>query len=449
MKREKLYNGITNIRPSLIEEADRPLKKKRHPVRWISAIAAMLAVTITGSFLLRPTDPPAPLISIAAHAISEVSYPSNRLYTQELPSALHTFTKKNSYAFLGDSDENRIYSPLNIYTAFGMLAELTDGESRQRLLSVLEEETIKDLQDHIQTYLKSVYYHNQYSTILPATSIWLDEETTYNEKTLALLGEKYWTASFQGTPGNPDYDQLLQAWVNDHTGGLLKNQTEQLAFDPDTVVRLISTLFFESTWMDEFNPQLNKILPFHATSKTYDCTFMREEKEQAYFTGKNFTAVIKEYSAGSRILLILPNDGVETDELLKDAELYDFLSVGKEWEQQEQRQVQVSLPKFDFTAKTDLLPLLKELGLSKLLNEKTADFSNLTQERHPAISQADHTVRIVLDERGTTAGAYTDIEATDSYNPLPPVEFTLDRPFLFAITAYNAAPLFMGVVNQP
>ena len=36
----------------------------------------------------------------------------------------------------GEPGKNRAYSPLNVYMALGMLAELTDGESRQQILDL-------------------------------------------------------------------------------------------------------------------------------------------------------------------------------------------------------------------------------------------------------------------------------------------------------------------------
>ncbi len=38
----------------------------------------------------------------------------------------------------GQTEENRVYSPLSLYMALAMLAELTDGNSRQQVLDLLD-----------------------------------------------------------------------------------------------------------------------------------------------------------------------------------------------------------------------------------------------------------------------------------------------------------------------
>ena len=56
-----------------------------------------------------------------------------------------------------------------------------------------------------------------------------------------------------------------------------------------------------------------------------------------------------------------------------------------------------------------------------------------------------------VDEEGCEAAAYTVVmvEAGGAMPPDDEVDFTLDRPFLFAVTGDSDLPLFTGVVNQP
>ena len=66
------------------------------------------------------------------------------------------------------------------------------------------------------------------------------------------------------------------------------------------------------------------------------------------------------------------------------------------------------------------------------------------------VSQAKHGVRVAIDEEGVTAAAYT-MMAMDGAGAPPEeeIDFTLDRPFLFALSDDQGLPLFAGVVNQP
>lgn len=66
------------------------------------------------------------------------------------------------------------------------------------------------------------------------------------------------------------------------------------------------------------------------------------------------------------------------------------------------------------------------------------------------ISQTSHGARVMVDEEGCTAAAYTVMAAAGG--AMPPVEemdFVVDRPFIFVITGDSGLPLFAGIVNEP
>ena len=67
------------------------------------------------------------------------------------------------------------------------------------------------------------------------------------------------------------------------------------------------------------------------------------------------------------------------------------------------------------------------------------------------LSQAEHAVRVAIDEKGCTAAAYT-VMAMSGGGSQPPdnvIDFVLNRPFLFVITDAAGLPLFTGIVRQP
>ena len=112
----------------------------------------------------------------------------------------------------------------------------------------------------------------------------------------------------------------------------------------------------------------------------------------------------------------------------------------------------MSVPKFDVVSDLDLLPGLKALGVTDALDWTVSDYTPLTAGNDEIfLAQARHAARVSIDEEGCEAVAYT-VLAGDNTTGLPPddeVDFTLDRPFLFAIEGPDRLPLFAGVVNQP
>ena len=101
----------------------------------------------------------------------------------------------------------------------------------------------------------------------------------------------------------------------------------------------------------------------------------------------------------------------------------------------------------------DLGEGMQALGITDVFQPGLADFSPTTTdwEGPPLyLSQAQHDVRVTIDEEGVTAASYTVMAAAGA--AMPPEEemdFVLDRPFLFVIQGGDAIPLFVGIINQP
>ena len=77
--------------------------------------------------------------------------------------------------------------------------------------------------------------------------------------------------------------------------------------------------------------------------------------------------------------------------------------------------------------------------------------SDMPVVKGPAwVTNAIHGARVIADEEGVEAAAYTVIMTTGgTMPPTEEVDFVLDRPFIFMIQTSEGLPLFLGTVNQP
>lgn len=148
--------------------------------------------------------------------------------------------------------------------------------------------------------------------------------------------------------------------------------------------------------------------------------------------------------------LILPDEDVAVTDLLDDEEV-SALYLGGETNS-EYLEVHMRIPKFDVSSDLELSSALQTLGITDVFRAETADFSPLTSELAGElyVNEAKHAVRLMIDEEGCTAAAFTTMSVTGA---LPPpdeqVEITFDRPFLFVVEGQNGSILFMGIVNDP
>jgi len=506
MNEKKLYDGITHIDDELVEEAQTAPAKKRRSSPWAKwgALAACLCLIVAGVLHMLPrggTDVPDPDANpgqttvepgqnpgtggqetysvdprfLAARAV----YPEQAPYTHDAAGfdawweadqarrelaetykgALNTFLTGSIPRFLGgDAGKNKVYSPLNVYLAMGMLAEITDGESRQQILDAMGADSIETLRTRVKALWEANYQDDGATTCLLAGSFWLRDDMSYFQETLDSLAKNYYASSFRGAMGTEDYNAALQAWLNEQTGGLLKEQAENIELNPSTVIALATAIYFKAGWSDEFAKEGTAPDVFHAADGDVTCDFMHSSESGFIFRGDGFTATAKYLRNGSGAMwFVLPDEGTTPEELL-DGRFTEFLLAEKSdesaadyWADYEHYIINLSMPKFDVASETDLRDGMKAMGITDVFNDAISDFTPLTDVVDQLyVSQAQHAARVKVDEEGVEAAAFTVI-AVDSMGLIhgEEIDFTLDRPFLFAVTGQDGLPLFVGVVNQP
>lgn len=346
---------------------------------------------------------------------------------------------------------NFVYSPLNVYMALSMLAECTDGDSRTQIVSLLRENRLEDVRAQAKALWNANYCADGAVTSVLASSVWLDDGVNYVQKTLDTLAQSYYASSFSGEMGSDSYNKALQSWLNEQTGGLLQEQASGLEFTPETVMALATTIYYRAKWSQEFSKSQTSEDTFHADSDDITCEFMHSSGTGTYYWGEKFGAVNLSLRESGAMKLLLPDEGVTPEALLQDEEAMNFLLGGGEWENSKFLIVNLSVPKFDVSSDLNLNKSLQALGVTDVFDSDAADFSPVIENADGVfLSRAEHAARVAIDEEGVTAAAYTVMmEAGAAMPPDEKIDFTLDRPFVFAITSQDGLPLFIGVVNMP
>ena len=369
------------------------------------------------------------------------------------PAAMtHWFTTSIPALMQNAGKENRVCSPLNVYMALSMLAAVTDGQTRQQILDALGAESL----DALQTQTAQLWTENSWDdglvTSTLANSIWLRDGYAYNSDTLQKLGKDFYASAFSGEMGSDAYNNVLRDWINEHTGNLLTEQANGLELTPETVVALVSTIYYSAQWHDHFLESRNTQDTFHAPSGDVTTEFMHSSNSGTFYYGNGFTATGLSVQNGGTMWLLKPDEGVDAAELLQNEDALGFLLANGEWSQTQSGTVNLSIPKFDVSSDLDLLDTLAQLGMTDVMDGEKSDFTPLTTaDSALALTQAKHAARVKIDEDGCEAAAYTvlAVEATAMMGPEDEIDFTLDEPFVFAITGIDGLPLFVGLVNQP
>ena len=368
------------------------------------------------------------------------------------PAAMtHWFTTSIPALMQNAGNENRVCSPLNIYMALSMLAAVTDDETRQQILDALGAESLDALQKQTAQLWTENSWDDGVVTSVLANSIWLRDGYAYNEETLKKLGEDFYASAFSGEMGSAAYDNKLRDWINEHTGNLLTEQASGLKLDPATVLALVSTIYYRASWSDKFSSTATTQDVFHAPNGDMTVDFMHSSDSNTVYYGDGFSAIGLSLENSGQMWLLKPDDGVDAAELLQNEDALGFLLANGGWSQTQRATVNLSLPKFDISSDLDILDTLAQLGMTDVMDDEKSDFTPLTTaDSALELTQAKHAARVKIDEDGCEAAAYT-ILAVDKTAAMPPeeiVEFTLDEPFVFAITGIDGLPLFVGIVNE-
>ena len=370
--------------------------------------------------------------------------------------SIDDYVKKTVGTFLADAeeDENRVYSPLNVYLGLAMLAEVTEGKTRAQILDLLDVSDIEALREQACSLWNANYFDDGTVTSLLSNSLWFRDGYEYNQKTLDNLAEKYFASSFSGEPGSDEYNTMLQKWLNEHTGGLLEDMVKDIKMDPRTVLMMASTIYYNASWEKGFNENNNTEEIFHEAGGDKTVTFMHDSMdEERYYWGDKFTATRKQLKNSGYMYFMLPDEGVTVRDLLKDENALDFIAGNKSWQDQKRMKVNLSVPKFDVSSELELSDILPSLGVTDCFDAAASNFTPLTDSGDQIyVDSIKHGARVRIDEDGTEAAAYIVIDLPGAADPpaeaLKEIDFTLDRPFIFLMTGADGNLLFTGIVNS-
>lgn len=361
------------------------------------------------------------------------------------------FFGETAVSFLSPDDgKNKVYSPVNVYIAFSMLASCTGGETRQQILNVLGAESEEDARNTAEKLLKGNYVNDGSRKSLVTNSVWTGEKYQLKENFLKDFSNNYYAPVFTGDPAQAEYSEALRKWLTEATGGLLENSAQELKFDPEMVLTLASTLYFSADWEAEFNPENNAEEIFHGTEADTKCEFMKQDGSGLYYAGNNFAAVTKTIGGGGNMYFILPDEGFSPEEVVVSPDFADLLfkpQSTKTGIKTSYSVIHLSVPKFDVASDTDLKENLRSLGVTDVFDCGKSDFSPVSDDSL-FLSMIKHSARVSVDEKGITAAAYTVEMTCGASVPQDEVTVTLDRPFVFAITGDTGDVLFIGIVNQ-
>ena len=352
--------------------------------------------------------------------------------------------------------ENKIFSPLCMYMSLSMIAETSDGNTRQQILNIMHQPDIESSRESAKSIWLSNYMDNGEDKLLLANSLWTNSGWTYEQSLMDLLASEYFASSFSGDPSDPDYSSAYREWLHDQTDGLLDEYLGGAQLDPGMVMTLVSSVNFSGKWEGSFSYPEEGV--FHGTSGDVTTPFYKSDAGVRTYTGEHFISADVKLKGNGSVRFILPEEGMTPEQLLEDEELFTFMNDRvPEWDALEptrrdptvMKVPTLVMPLVDFSNSFEMKKYLREMGVTDAFDKSRSDFTPLSPDGQGDlfISAIEHDARIMIDQDGCRAVAVT-ISTIGSGTPVFYDQIVLDRPYIVEIVSESGLPIFVGIVNN-
>lgn len=351
-----------------------------------------------------------------------------------------------------EGQPNSCLSPVGLYLALALLAQGATGNTQTQLLDALGMADVETLAIQCGNLIRVLWAYTTPgddpvpSVLQVANSVWTLAEAPVEKPFLETATSDFYAETYDVVQPGPVAARMMGTWIADHTGSTLK---PEIVLPENWIMSLLSTLWLKDGWVDAFNENDTASGTFHAQAGDVTCDFMTQVLEGPAVCTDTYTVAALALTTGCEVTFVLPAEGVDPRSLLARAtgnsSLFDLSG-----DDAQRSRVTYTVPKLSFDANATLQSVLVAMGVSDIFEDDAA-FGGLS-EAPLHVSSVEQGTHFAMDEMGVEASSYTKIDvAPTALEPelVADVALTLDRPFVFRITAPNGVVLFVGIVGDP
>lgn len=339
--------------------------------------------------------------------------------------------------------KNVCVSPTSVMAVFAMMANGDDGATRDEILEILGYGKGKEALDDFNTYCNALLAE----AVSPegvtrcefTNSIWYDPSLPIMPQFAFDIENIFNGILFPIWLANEEGMNAVNEFVKEHTYGMIP----KLLSDPmDVRLAVLNTTYFKGTWEKEFDRNLTYNAKFHNADGTEsETSFMWMDDELTYCSHGNMRGIVLPYGGDRYTMTVIqPSEDADFDTMLAGL---DSTSLRGLQESANNKEVFLSIPKFETEINIDIDKELREMGFDKVYSKGIGKAS----DHYLNLVKVVHAVKIKVDEEGTEAAAATIAGNTDSVSDYETMIF--DRPFVYMIKDnISNTILFMGAITS-
>jgi serpin B len=445
--------------------------------RLFAGIVLLITVIImmAGCATSQPITPPAPappLTPSPSPAPTPAPIPVNilqsekpRITTPEVnESDLVTLVDGNGefafdlYQALKEADGNLFYSPYSISQALAMTYAGARDETERQMVDtlhfVMSQDSLHPAFNGLDIELGKRGEGAQGKDedgfrLNIVNAIWGQKDYEFLSEFLDILAENYGAGlRVLDFVNAPEQSRItINDWVSEQTEGRIEDLIPEGAIDSLTRLVLTNAIYFNVAWQFPFSEDATGDGSFYLLDgREVIVPMMSQTESFGYTEGDDYQAVGLPYDGQElSMVILLPKDG--QFEAFESS--MDFQRVSEIISNLAGQQVNLTMPKFEFESEFSLKKALATIGMPVAFSAD-ANFSGMTGGKDLFIADILHKAFVSVDEAGTEAAAATAVIMTLTAVPSPPVEITVDRPFIFLISDIETGTiLFIGRVLNP
>ncbi len=362
------------------------------------------------------------------------------------------------YQTLRSTDGNLFYSPYSISLALAMTYAGARGDTEKQMSKTLH---FLLPQDRLHPALNSLDLtlasrgqgakgkDEEGFRLHIINAIWGQKDYEFLPEFLDLLAENYGAGLriLDFIKATEQSRIAINQWVSDQTEERIKDLIPQGAIDTLTRLVLTNAIYFNAAWQYPFDKAATSDGDFNLLNgDKITVPMMRQTESLGYAKGDGYQAVELPYGGRELSMVILLPEQGQFDSFESSL---SSQQVGNIIQEIEDREVVLSMPKFEYESSFGLKKALTDLGM-RVSFTPDADFSGMDGKRDLFIHDVLHKAFVSVDEAGTEAAAATAVIVGVTSVPAETIELKIDRPFIFLIRDIETGTiLFVGRVMNP
>jgi serpin B len=344
---------------------------------------------------------------------------------------------------------NLIYSPYSVSTAFGMLYAGAQKETADQIQEVLHfpgSNTKSFHEAFTQVNARILKASKDAITLHSANKIWFKDGFTATDGFVEMTKAFYHSDLGYYKDGKSGSEKINN-WVSEQTKGKIQKIITPPNLAASSLV-LANAIYFYGNWAEQFDAEYTQPDTFWNDQKPLVTDFMNNKININLGSFETVDVFVLDYKGETTsMMIVLPKEEIPLETVVAQLSMESYLKWCRKLVSSE---VIMHLPKWKLTPPT--IPLSKALitmGLNIPFNQGTTSpsFNNIAPSLY--VSSILHKAMIEVNEEGAEAAA-TTITLLEKRAIQETLTININRPFLYFIKD-NATQsiLFMGQVIDP